>query len=321
MPVIVVCIILFAATLHADNKDIGEVAPQAHIIVVVGASGLVEYEQPFREWAARWQSVAEAVNAQCEVIGVQAESDPCDLNRLTSSIAHQVKVGGDLWLIFIGHGTYSVSQAKFNLRGPDLSAEALTEQLKANSNRVILIQCASSSGPFLNSVSGKNRIVLTATKSGSEVNYARFGDYLSTAINDPVADLDHDHQVSLLEAFISASGRTTMFYETENRLATEHALIDDNGDSKGTPATFFRGIRPIKRAKDNAAVDGRLAARLILSSLDELPQLTPTQLANRDALEAQLDVLRETKNAIDSDEYYSQLEEIMIGLAKNLLVN
>ena len=53
-----------------------------------------------------------------------------------------------------------------------------------------------------------------------------------------------------------------MFYETENRLATEHALIDDNGDSKGTPATFFRGIRPIKRAKDNAAVDGRLAARL-----------------------------------------------------------
>ena len=54
------------------------------------------------------------------------------------------------------------------------------------------------------------------------------------------ADLDKDDQVSLLEAFLTASVRTAEFYEETSRLATEHALIDDNGDrrsSKPTPTT------------------------------------------------------------------------------------
>ena len=81
---------------------------------------------------------------------------------------------------------------------------------------------------------------VTATRSGYQHNYARFGKFLAEALSNPKNDLDKDGQISLLESFLSASHRTTEFYKTEGRLATEHALLDDNGDGLGTPATWFR---------------------------------------------------------------------------------
>jgi hypothetical protein len=43
------------------------------------------------------------------------------------------------------------------------------------------------------------------------------------------------------------------FYEADGRLATEHALLDDNGDSLGTPADFFRGDGVFVQPKWDAA--------------------------------------------------------------------
>ena len=116
-----------------------------------------------------------------------------------------------------------------------------------------MINCASSSAPFINRLSAPDRVVVTATKSGYELNYARFGDYLSAPSPTPAADLDKDEQTSLLEAFLLASGRVAEFYEQEARLATETALIDDNGDGQGTPAAWFRGVRAVRRAKTGRA--------------------------------------------------------------------
>ena len=43
------------------------------------------------------------------------------------------------------------------------------------------------------------------------------------------------------------------FYEQDGRLATETALIDDNGDGQGTPAGWFRGVWTKRRARDGAS--------------------------------------------------------------------
>ena len=101
-------------------------------------------------------------------------------------------------------------------------------------------------------------MVVTATRSGSELNFARFGQYLADAIGDPQADLDKDGQVSLLEAFLMASGRVAEFYRTRIELATEHALIDDNGDRLGTPGRLLsrrsrRQARQERRARSTAS--------------------------------------------------------------------
>ena len=70
-------------------------------------------------------------------------------------------------------------------------------------------------------------MIITATKSGDEQNFARFGQFISSAIADAASDLDKDGQVSLLEAYLTACRQVEEYYDAEARLASEHALLDE----------------------------------------------------------------------------------------------
>jgi hypothetical protein len=159
-------------------------------------------------------------------------------------------------------------------------------------------------------------VVVAAAKSGYELNFARFGQYLADAILDPRADLDKDGQVSLLEAFLTASSRTNEYYRTHSQLATEHALIDDNGDKLGTPADWFRGVRATRRAKDGAALDGLRAHQLYLIPSDRERQIPAAVRQHRNQLELAIAALRDQKTQLGADEYYKRLEPLMIELAR-----
>src|SRR5207253_3682573 len=174
-------------------------------------------------------------------------------------------------------------------------ATDLAEWLKPFRRPLAVIDCASSSGPFLNKLSATNRVVVVAAKSGYEQNYARFGQYISEAIADPEADLDKDGQTSLLEAFLMASRRVADFYNAEGRLATEHALLDDNGDGLGTPADWFRGIRAMKKAKEGASADGLRAHQFHLVRSEQEQKLSSELRARRDELELAIAKLRDAK--------------------------
>ena len=90
-------------------------------------------------------------------------------------------------------------------------------------------------------------MIVTATKSGFEQNFARFGQHLADALADAAADLDGDGQTSLLEAYLTASRATAEFYRQSGRLATEHALLEDTGDGLAMPADWYRGVRPAQK--------------------------------------------------------------------------
>jgi hypothetical protein len=169
---------------------------------------------------------------------------------------------------------------------------------------------------MLNALSGPGRVVVVATKSGNEKNFARFGDYFSTAIGDSAADLDKDGQTSLLEAFLRAARQVDEFYAQQARLATEHALLDDNGDALGTPAAWFQGVRATRSAKDGAAPDGAAAQGWCLVPGDEERQLSPAARHRRDELERTIAEVRKKKATLGEDEYYAQLEPLLIELAR-----
>jgi hypothetical protein len=156
---------------------------------------------------------------------------------------------------------------------------------------------------------------VTATRSGSETNYSHFAEQIAQTIADPAADVDHDGQTSLLEAWLSAAHRVAAFYETEGRLATEHSLLDDNGDGLGTPADWFSGTRVVKKANDARAPDGRRAHQfhLVPNSTDRA--LAPELRAERDAVELKIAALRDKKETLPEDEYYAELEALCIRLA------
>jgi hypothetical protein len=289
----------------------------ATAIVVVGAGGTPEYEEQFHTWADRWRTAAEAGGVAYYEIGRGPEGDVSDRQQLEELLRTQWQPGeAPLWLVLIGHGTFNRDAAKFNLRGADFAATELAAWLPPLERPLIVINCASASGPFINSLSGAGRAIITATKSGAEQNYARFGDYMSTAIVDPAADLDHDHQVSLLEAYLSASAGVARFYAEDSRLATEHPLLDDNGDSLGAPATFFQGVRAVQAAKEGAEIDGRFAHRFQFGQSSQADALSAEQLARRDQLEQEIEQLRLAKSTMTEDDYYQALEALLVQLAR-----
>ena len=287
------------------------------VIVVVGAAGTPEYATQFAAWAKLWEQACAKSNAKYMAVGLDEPGAASDLARLQETLAGQTgEATAALWLVLIGHGTFDGRTAKFNLRGPDLSASDLAEWLKPLQRPIAVIDTASSSAPFLKELSSPGRIVITATKSGFEQNYTRFGQYMAEAIVDPKADLDKDGQTSLLEAFLSASHATGQFYAAAGRLATEHALLDDNGDGLGTPAEWFRGIRPVQRARDGAALDGYRAHQLHLLPSPAEAAMPPEVRAKRDQLELQVMDLRDTRAKLSDDEYFSKLEPLLREIAQ-----
>lgn len=286
------------------------------VLVVVGAPGTDEYGRQFVEWSERWEAAAKQAEADFVLIGTDPSDEDSDRDRLQRQLAQFASESTEpLWLILIGHGTFDGKVAKFNLRGPDVTATELAEWLEPSNRPVAVINCASASGPFVNELAGENRVIVTATKSGFEHNFARFGDFLSQAISDPSFDLDKDEQTSLLEAFIAASSRVEEFYKQDGRLATEHALLDDNGDGRGTPADWFRGVRATKSAKDGA-VDGQLANRMCLVRSQQEEELSAAVRTQRDDLESRIEALRKQKSTLTDQAYYSQLEPLLVELAR-----
>lgn len=312
LDVLVFALLVTAVPLAGANGS----NDQATVIIAVGAAGEEEFGKEFTKWSELWSKASDQAGARPFVIGRGPTNTTADLSILKQALANEpTNTTAELWLVLIGHGTFDGKEAKFNLRGPDLSATELAEWLKPFRRPVIVINCASSSSPFLNKLSAPDRVIVTATRSGYEENFARFGKFMAEAITDPGADLDKDEQTSLLEAFIMASRRVGEFYEADGRLATEHALLDDNGDGLGTPADFFRGIRAVKKPGGGGTVDGLRAHQIHLIRSEREQQMPPELRARRDELELSVARLRELKPTLDEDEYYRRLERLMLELA------
>ena len=284
---------------------------KASVILVTGAPGNEEYKKIFGEWTAQWKDAAGKGEAKfSEAVHTKEKTQKETLAELIQAELNQSK--SPLWLVLIGHGTFDGKKAKFNLQGPDVSAADLKEWLKDCKRPLAIINCASSSSPFMNALSGENRVIITATRSGFERNFCRLGGFLSKAIGDLEADIDKDGQTSLLEAWLAASRYSAEFYKNENRLSPEHPLLDDNGDGKGTPPDWFRGTRVTKKSEDPKLLpDGLRTHQLhLIASLEER-KLSATQRAERDALDIELAKLRATKELMEEKIYYSELEKLL----------
>ncbi|MEQ1825997.1 MAG: hypothetical protein ABL921_08615 [Pirellula sp.] len=314
MAIAFVCLCWQDASALAQAEPASESASRS-VLVIIGAPGEPVYSETFQQSGERWKSALQATSHFSLIDGTDSskKGDATDHAKIMDWIANRSE-SKERWLVFIGHGTSDRDASKFNLRGPDISADELSKQISNQPAKWVIINCASSSGPFINALSGKNRVVITATKSGSEQNYARFGEYLSQSLRDPTADLDHDESISILESFLAASNRVAQFYSNEERLASEQALIDDNGDKKGTPAAFYRGARPVKAPADGLQLDGPMASRVIVSTFGKAPVWTAEQREKIESLELLVEELRKKKNDMNEDDYYQQLEHIFFQI-------
>ena len=287
---------LFTLPLHAAPRELD-------VVIVLGAPGTEEYGKKFQTQMEAWTNACAKAGITPVVVRGEKTTEELEKRLTTSNPSHP------LWLVLIGHGTFDGREAMFSAEGPDFDAKQLAGWLKPLKQEVVLIHTASASGGFLRPLSGPNRVIITSTKSPDEVFYARFGEYFAKAIGGlPEADLDQDKQVSLLEAFRHASKATAIFYENDGRLATEHALLEDNGDGIGTRSEVLDADAAVA---PGTILDGARAAQLVLVLSTEEQQLTDAQRRTRDELERELKALKEQRSKLNEDDYYARLEALL----------
>jgi hypothetical protein len=107
-------------------------------------------------------------------------------------------------------------------------------------------------------------------------------------------------------------------YEEGNRLQTEHAVLDDNGDKKGTP----RPLDAEKQSGDGAVaklsfmmsgtIPGAAGSEARVSEDPELVALYKDKLA----LEQRIEALKLQKETMASDLYFEELEKLLVELAR-----
>lgn len=210
-------------------------------------------------------------------------------------------------VVLIGHGSFDNQQAKFNLIGPDLTAKDYAQLIGTLPNkRVVFVDCSSSSGEFVKPLSAEGRIVLTATRSGNEQNATIFADHFIAGLEQGAADADKNGRVSVLEAFNYATKLTADWYKQKNRLATEHALIDDNADGTGH--------------EEATGGDGAVAKLVYLDSKNIAEAAGDAELGRlikeRQRYEEEVEKLKARKGEMKQEDYEAELERLLVELAK-----
>ena len=289
-------------------------AAEHHLLIVTGIGGTDQYRAQFEATAKRLQASArEAGLAEDNIISLGETEDGNNASRASvlaalSAIAERTAPGDRVFIVLIGHGNPRGTSAVFNLPGPDLSATELADALQVfTEQQVVIVNTASASGPFVIPLSGENRVIITATASGREFHATLFGDYFVDALAEPGADTDKDARVSMLEAFEYARHEVRRAFDSDKKLLTEHAMLDDNGDGSGS------------REPDPFRGDGALAQRIHLQqpplqALGASAELVAMS-ERKQALEDAIDVLRRERESYTHEDYYSRLEALLVELA------
>jgi hypothetical protein len=281
----------------------------AYYLIVAGLGGEPDYDQRFTAAANELDRVFKAEGPAAHVYTLTgAQSTAAQMRQAMDAIARGAKPEDQFMLILIGHGSFDGVGYKFNLVGPDLSAAeiaAMCDRIAAQ--RQLIVDASSASGGAIASLERPGRAVIAATKSGTEKNATVFARYWVEALQDPAADTDKSDSVSALEAFSYATKKTANFYDSQKRLATEHAVFEDTGEGQ-----------PVREAGTR---EGRLLSSFVILHLGASRQAANdagkrTLLSRKEALEEKIDTLKYQKAAMDPADYKKQLTSALVELAR-----
>lgn len=305
-----------AVAARAQEKPRPAADPNKFAVILSGAGGDEEFAKRFKGWTAELsKALVERFGFDEARVTVLTEAPEGralrataeEVRRAFASLKAAAGPESTVFVFFIGHGTFDGRQAKFSLVGPDMAAAEYAELLSnLASRRVVVFNMASASGEFIKPLSGRGRVVVTATRSGQEQNATRFPEHFLAALSSRDADADQNGRVSVLEAFDFASRLTAEQYKRAGRLATEHALLDDSGDGVGH-ATAEGG-------------DGAIARNVYLDSLSNEQAAagaeTARLLRERERLEEEVEQVKARKGSLTEAEYEAELERVFVSLAK-----
>lgn len=291
------------------------VAGERYALIVTGAHGEPSYAEQYAGWrqatvTALLEKLAFDQSHLTTLFedGDAAHAPTAEGVRRAVAALREKLTADDLLLVFlIGHGSFDGAEAKFNLVGPDLTSSEWAALMKPLPARVVIVNSTAASFPFLEHLAGPRRIVITATDSVAQRFDTVFPEYFVRALTDSGADIDKNGRVSVWEAFSAASMGVRRYYTQRGQLATERALLDDDGDGVG-------------REAGEDGKDGSAASRLYFDP--DVAGAAPTDeelirlLQRRTALEIEADELKVRRQLMTPEEYQAEFEKVMLALAR-----
>lgn len=290
-------------------------ADERYALIVSGVTGNEKSAENQKKWVGALDSTLRGKMAMPgdhitilseDGTGMKAATREAVAAALTA-LRQKVTANDTLLIVLLGHGTSDNNVTKFNLVGPDWDTKEWKQALTGIAGHLIFVDTTSSSFPFIQDLSAKNRIVITATDSGAQRYDTIFPQFFIEALDKVAAsDSDKNGRLSVWEAFAYASQAVKAWFDQKGTLVTERAVIDDNGDGTGKEATA------------NGA-DGVLAKTTFLDAEPAATASNPGATAlekQRIALEAQIEELKGLKDGMPPAEYEAQLEKLAVELAK-----
>jgi len=296
-----------------------------YFFIITGAAASEEIRDRFRRWSfSLYDTLGRDYGYQADQLilliddgnvedrnaaRVDGSSRREDIETQIRSLQARVNQGDQVTFFLIGHGSSTGPEAKFNIAGPDITGADFAALLEGFAQQdVVVMNTTSASYDFSTELSARGRVVISATRSRAERFDPVFAEFLLEALTDRKGDRDKNNRVSMLEAFTYARLSVENWYKQEGRLATEHAVLDDNGD----------GMFSMEPSPQIA--DGRLAeiAYVDLLSAGEQNQSPQAQqlLAEIQDLERSVFILRGQKSNYLEDDYWMRLEVLLIDLAR-----
>lgn len=306
----------------ASNLSTPQSAPRTYVLIVSGVGGDSAHSERFTRFALEASAALRTrfsiedslitVLAERPTSGPGGASDRATRAAVTaafSRIAARAQPNERVFFIYIGHCSAQPGRPQLALVGPDLSATELAGLLAPiRAGTIGVVLAASASGDFVRPLSAPGRVIITATKSGAEQNESFFAEHFVAALGSDAADTDKDQRVSLLELFSYARKEVVRTYENSNRLLTEHAVLDDDGDG-----TAHADPAP-------SGADGQLAAKVAIARVGTVATVSDPRaqpyLKRREELERAIDSLRTRRDRLSAAEYDKRLEDLVVQLAR-----
>jgi Caspase domain len=292
----VILMLAFSAHIFADSSA----------LILSGVPGDPEHAERFGKWTETTRKLLVekfGFSADHVVVLADKQTAKADIQKAFDQLRMQLKPADTFFLFLIGHGSYD-TEYKFNIFGPDFTGAEYNQLLGTlKVGRIVVVNGSSASGGLIEALTGKNRMIITATKSGHEGNDTTFYGHFLDALQDPAADEDKDQKVSVWEAFKFATEATDRHYTDEGKIETEHPQISVNG----TPAI---GASP---------KDPPLLARLTTFQVDRPVTVSDPKLQallnDKRELDQKIEALKIAKESIPAPEYEKQMEDLLVALA------
>ena len=174
--------------------------------------------------------------------------------------------------------------------------------------RMIVVNTTEASFPFLEQLSQRGRVVITATDSAMQRYATMFAEYFVKAIScNPANDVDRDGRVSIWEIFEGSSEGIKRYYEQRGQLSDRRGVARRRKRSgRGRSAVCWQAPMAHWHAPSSLT-------RSRTTTVDCSPGAAALAVERR-LLEGQIDELRLRRPLLTEADYAAQMEALLVRL-------